>query len=363
MRIKPGSIQELQSYFQGDRQFLPAGGMTKPALSTPTGNFTGIDVSDISGVIEYDPQEFTISVYAGTTTAEINRILARNHQFLAFDPPLVKQGATIGGTVAAGLSGPGRYRCGGIRDFILGVDYVNADGRLIHGGGKVVKNAAGFDLPKLVTGSLGSLGILVKLCIKTLPRPERSLTLRIDFDDLDSALHCQADLFSCPLDLAAVDLVPDTDLVRLFVRIAGSEAAIALRMERLLDHVGSGEVMDPGEAQLFWGSASEFEWVPGNWILVKVPITPLKVLQFETLLTNRYGVGKVSRRYSSGCQVAWVAIEADTDILDRLLVEMNLPGLVLFGPPDRKILGNLAGKDFWVRIKSALDPRNRFMDL
>lgn len=337
--------------------------MTKPALSAPVGDLAVVNMSAISGVIEYEPEEFTISVYAGTPITEINAVLDQNRQFLAFDPPFIKRGATIGGTVAAGLSGPGRYRYGGVRDFILGVEYVDADGRLIHGGGKVVKNAAGFDLPKLVVGSLGSIGILVKLCIKTLPRPEASLTLQIGFEDLQEALRCQAALFSSPLDLDAIDLVPHTDRVELFVRVAGSEWTLPLRMERLLDQVGSGSVLDSGEAQSFWGAASEFEWVPQGWMLVKVPITPLRVPQFEHLLLDRYGVGKVIRRYSAGCQVAWIALEGEIERFDRLLVELESPGLVLFGPPGRKVLGKSPGRDFWVRIKAALDPQHRFLEL
>lgn len=337
--------------------------MTKPALSAPVGDLVVVNMSAISGVIEYEPEEFTISVYAGTPIADINAILDENDQFLAFDPPFVLRGATIGGTISAGLSGSGRYRYGGIRDFILGVDYFNADGRLIHGGGRVVKNAAGFDLPKLVVGSLGSLGILVKVCIKTLPKPGTSLTLQIGFEDLQEALRCQAALFSSPLDLDAIDLVPHADRVELFVRVAGSEGTLPLRMERLLDQVGSGSVLDSGEAQSFWGGASEFEWVPQDWMLVKVPITPLNVQQFDHLLLNRFEVGGVVHRFSSGCQVAWVAVEANLENLDLLLMEMGSPGLVLFGPPGRKILGKFPGGDFWVRIKTALDPRHRFVEL
>src|SRR5436190_11409249 len=114
----------------------------------------------LSGMMEYDPAEFTFTALAGTPLAVVQKELAGNGQYLPFDPPLAAQGATLGGTVAAGLSGPGRLRYGGVRDFIVGVQWVDGSGTVIRGGGKVVKNAAGFDFPKLFTGSLGRLGIL-----------------------------------------------------------------------------------------------------------------------------------------------------------------------------------------------------------
>ena len=128
-----------------------------------------LDLSRLSGVLEYEPGEFTFTALAGTPLASVDSLLAEHGQYLPFDPPLAERGATLGGTVAAGLSGPGRYRYGGVRDFILGVRFVDGAGALVRGGGKVVKNAAGFDLPKLMVGSLGQLGVLVELTLQSLP--------------------------------------------------------------------------------------------------------------------------------------------------------------------------------------------------
>ena len=109
-----------------------------------------------------------------TPVAEIERRLAAHGQYLPFEPPLAGCGATLGGTVASGLNGPGRYRYGGVRDFLLGGTFVDGEGRLVRGGGKVVKNAAGFYLHHLLLGSLGRLGIFVELTFKVFPRRARS---------------------------------------------------------------------------------------------------------------------------------------------------------------------------------------------
>src|SRR4029079_3476030 len=105
-------------------------------------------------------------------------------QYLPFDPKCVEAGATLGGTVASGLSGPGRFRFGGVRDFILGVRFADGAGRLLRVGGKVVKNAAGFDLPKFFVGSAGRSGVLSEIPLKVLPRPVFTLTLRLNADTL-----------------------------------------------------------------------------------------------------------------------------------------------------------------------------------
>ena len=166
----PSTVQELQSIVRAYPRVLPRGGGTKPALSTPRGGETPIDLSRLSGMLDYEPGEFVFTALAGTRVYTISSVLAGHGQYLPFDPLLVERGATLGGTVAAGASGPGRYRYGGVRDFQLGVRFVNGGGEIVRAGGKVVKNAAGFDIPKLMVGSLGQLGVLVELSFKVFPR-------------------------------------------------------------------------------------------------------------------------------------------------------------------------------------------------
>src|SRR5574337_434051 len=123
--IRLTTIEEVQSAVRDGAQILPRGGGTKPALSTPTDGATTLDLTGLSGVLEYNPGEFTFTALAGTRVAEVQALLDSHGQYLPFDPPLAGQGATLGGAVAAGLSGPGRYRYGGVRDFILGVRWID----------------------------------------------------------------------------------------------------------------------------------------------------------------------------------------------------------------------------------------------
>src|SRR5580765_2672377 len=164
--IHPTTIDEVQQAVAGSAQVVVRGAGTKPALRAAAGEAAELDLSGLSGVLEYEPGEFTFTALAGTPVALVERLLAEHGQYLPFDPPLAARGATLGGTVAAGLSGAGRYRFGGVRDFILGVRFVDGTGALVRGGGKVVKNAAGFDLPKLMVGSLGQYGPVAELSFK-----------------------------------------------------------------------------------------------------------------------------------------------------------------------------------------------------
>ena len=169
---RPASIAEVQAAVRAappGNRILARGRGTKPPLSTPPEGAVALDVSGLSGISEYEPGEFTFTALAGTPISEIAAALAEHGQFLPFDPPLVEAGATLGGTVAAGLSGPGRYRYGGVRDFILGVRYVDGAGEVVRTGGKVVKNAAGFDISKLMVGSLGAFGSPGRAELQSLP--------------------------------------------------------------------------------------------------------------------------------------------------------------------------------------------------
>ena len=186
--MKPATIAELQDFTrsqsqpQGVARLAARGGEQAGPICRDGSSL--VETGGLSGLLEYEPQEFTFTALAGTPLAEIEQALSAHGQFLPFDPPLVQAGATLGGCVASGLSGPGRYRYGGLRDFLLGVRFVDWQGQLVSSGGKVVKNAAGFDLPKLMIGSLGQYGILAELSFKVFPRPEAYATLQIAYPSL-----------------------------------------------------------------------------------------------------------------------------------------------------------------------------------
>src|SRR6202521_3443683 len=141
---------------------------------------TLLDMRGYSGVVDYEPSELVITARCGTSLAEVESLLARHQQFLAFEPPAFGGDPTIGGVIAAGLSGPRRFQAGAARDVVLGAVLLCAQGELLHFGGKVIKNVAGFDLARLLCGSLGILGAITEVSLKVLPLPREEQTLRFE---------------------------------------------------------------------------------------------------------------------------------------------------------------------------------------
>jgi glycolate oxidase FAD binding subunit len=172
--LTPATATELCDAIRAHPRVLAIGARTKPRLSavSEARDVVLISTCGLSGIIAYDPGEFTFTALAGTPLRELRAALAERGQYLPFDPPLVESGATIGGTVAAGLSGPGRFRYGGVRDFILAVQFADGSGQLLRGGAKVVKNAAGFDIPKFLVGSCGRFGVITEVTFKVFPAPQ-----------------------------------------------------------------------------------------------------------------------------------------------------------------------------------------------
>jgi glycolate oxidase FAD binding subunit len=337
-------------------------GATKPALAVPPNGSAVLDLSGLSGVLEYEPGEFTFTALAGTRVAAVRDLLAQHGQYLPFDPPLVERGATLGGTVAAGLSGSGRYRFGGVRDFILGVRFVDAKGQLVRGGGKVVKNAAGFDLPKLMVGSLGQYGVLAEFSFKVFPRPEAYLTVRASYPAFDDARLAMQRVYTAPVDVDALDLLADTadtnEGSQLWVRLGGLSSVLAARADRIRGLLGGdAQVLAGPDDEQAWELVREFRWVPPGWALVKVPLSPARLAAFEAALT----AGQSLRRYTAGGNVAWVALPPDElPTLEATITTQALAGLVVLGPPGRPLLGHRTGDGFARRVKAALDPGGKF---
>lgn len=361
------SVDAVCEYVRAHTHVIPRGRGTKPLLIDVQPGAVVLDVSGLRGVLEYDPGEFTFTALAGTPVAEVEALLAQQGQYLPFDPPLSKRGATLGGTVAAGLSGPGRYRYGGVRDFILGVRWVDGRGQLVHGGGKVVKNAAGFDFPKLMVGSLGQLGVIVELTFKVFPRPRAYATYLVETGSLATALEIQRRLMGAPLDLEALDVVPGPRGVQVQVRLGGLAEALPARLERLRSIAGDGLVRNGADDASLWEVVREFSWVPADAALIKVPLTPSRIPLLEAALEQTSAV----RRYSAGGQVAWLSWPHAVDVLDTELARLGLAGLAILGPasavgsvgPIGLIGASPSRHAFAARVKAALDPAARFPEL
>jgi glycolate oxidase len=348
------AVRALQDAVREHPRVLPRGGGSKPALSTPPEGVVPLVVAGLRGIVEYDPAELTITALAGTPVRVVQAELAAHGQHLPFDPPLARAGATLGGVVAAGTSGPGRYRHGGVRDFIIGARFVDGTGALVGGGGRVVKNAAGFDLPRLMVGSMGRLGVLVELAFKVFPAPPAWGTLVAQAPGLDSALDAIECAGAAGLDIEALDLEPPG---RLLIRLGGPQPALEPRLERLRRVLGlpAEKVLGARDAAL-WDAARRLAWAPPGSSVVRIATGPRRAAALDPALDG------MPRRYSSGAAAAWVAWPPDRPLeaLDALLREVGAGGVRLTGPAGPVLLGAVGGGAFAERVRRGLDPDGRF---
>ncbi|MBX5440729.1 MAG: FAD-binding protein [Solirubrobacteraceae bacterium] len=359
--LAAGHVDEIRELVRSSTGLLPRGGGSKPALSAPPHDgVVTVDVSGLRGIVAYDPAELTLTARAGTPVAELDAALAEHGQHLPFDPPLARAGATLGGVVAAATSGPGALRSGGVRDFVIGVRIVDGTGRLVSGGGRVVKNAAGFDLPKLMVGSRGRLGVIVEVSLKVFPRPRAAATLEIAAGGLDAAVAAATELSAGPWELDALELHPDG---RLLARLAGDPEPMEARLARLVPALPAGATarrLAAGEADARWREAADLAWRPGGTRLVRAACTPAAIAPLWAAVAAAGG----DARFGRGGAVAWIAWpdDAPLDPLDAALREHGLAACALTGAPAPDLLGAVRGGAFAQRVRAALDPDRRFLD-
>lgn len=204
-----------------------------------------LSTTALAGIVDYEPKELVLTVRAGTPLAEVERTLAGAGQMLPFEPPHFGPGATIGGTVATGLSGPRRAYAGAVRDFMLGVRILDGQGQDLSFGGRVIKNVAGYDVTRLMAGALGTLGVLVEMSFKVLPRPAAEATLRLEMNAA-AAIERMNLWAGSPLPLSATSWHDG----QLHVRLSGAVAGVAAAMAKI-----GGESVSDGDA--FWTALRE----------------------------------------------------------------------------------------------------------
>jgi len=352
--LQPSTLAELAEAVRSAPQVLPLGGGTKPSLSA-AGAAVSISTARLSGIVEYDPSEFTFTARAGTPLREISAALAKRGQHLPFDPPLAAAGATLGGTVAAGLNGPGRLRFGGLRDFILGVRFVDGTGRLLRMGGKVVKNAAGFDLPKFFVGSLGRLGVLAEITFKVFPRPESTLTLEFAVPDDDAMSKLISGVAQGRWELEALDATfPEG---KIHARLGGPpEALKALAAD--LDRRWPVRILPADEGTALWRAADSFAWAHPQGVLCKIPLTLARLAEFAALTRAVPGARSWVGAAGNG---GYLSLPERTEIrgVDERLRQLRLEALVLRGAGALR-LGARTGFRVQAAVKLALDPDQRF---
>jgi glycolate oxidase FAD binding subunit len=208
-----------------------------------------LDTRAYAGIVDYEPTELVITARCGTPLAEIEAALAERKQMLAFEPPHFGEGATLGGTIAAGLSGPRRASSGALRDFVLGVKLLDGKGEVLTFGGQVMKNVAGYDVSRLLAGAMGTLGLLLEVSVKVLPLAYREATLRFTMNEVD-AIRKLNEWGGQPLPISASCWHEGV----LALRLSGAQAAVDAAI-RSLGTADGGELMP--DCAAFWASLRE----------------------------------------------------------------------------------------------------------
>ena len=223
-----------------------------------------LDMSAFAGVISYEPSELVVTVRGGTSLAELEALLATQGQCLPFEPPHFGPKATVGGMVASGLSGPARASVGAVRDYLLGVQLLNGKAECLTFGGQVMKNVAGYDVSRLMAGSLGTLGVLLEVSLKVLPVAPAEATLMCCLPQ-QSALDLLNRWGGQPLPLNASCWVHDESTAPaqdlLFVRLRGAIAAVEAACPRMMADAqragGKAARMDNAQAGADWNACRE----------------------------------------------------------------------------------------------------------
>lgn len=214
-----------------------------------------IDLSSFNQILVYEPEELILDVGAGAKLADIEKLLTKNNQYLAYEPPDyskllgTKHSGTIGGMVACNLSGPRRLKAGATRDHILGLTAVSGRGEIFKAGARVVKNVTGYDVPKLMAGSYGTLAAFTSVIIKTLPKPEAEETLMITGLNDAEAVKVMSKAMQSSAEVSAAAYVPNQGT---YLRLEGIQPSIDYRRDKLVHLLGSKTEMLKSESNQIW---------------------------------------------------------------------------------------------------------------
>lgn len=314
-----------------------------------------LDTRGHAGIVDYEPSELVVTVRCGTPLAELEAALRARGQMLAFEPPHFGKEATVGGMLAAGLSGPRRQAVGSVRDFVLGMQVMDGRGEVLGFGGRVMKNVAGYDVSRLMAGSLGTLGLILEASIKTLPLPVAEATLRFELPE-DRAIEMLNRWGGRPLPVSASAWTGE----ELMLRLSGAGAAVRAAAE----HLG-GERMFDGDADSCWAGVREqthafFQTASNNasplWRLSVPSTTPAAA--FAALPGARF--------IEWGGAQRWLATHADARVIREAAARVG-GHATLFRAPDT--LGKTGGvfqplapvlMALHHKLKGAFDPQGIF---
>ncbi len=246
--------EQIQSAISTQKIINICGGNTKNWYGNPPSGEI-LNTHQYAGILDYQPEELVITACAGTPLKEVELALASKNQYFPFEPPHYGENATIGGMIAAGLAGPGRGQFGGLRDYVLGTKIMDGNAQILSFGGKVMKNVAGYDVSRLMPGSLGTLGLILEISIKVLPLPARTETLKFQIPASQAIVQMNS-WASQPLPLSASNWIGDSQGGELWIRLAGANAAVVAAIQKM-QQLLPAQIMETQQANFFWESIRE----------------------------------------------------------------------------------------------------------
>lgn len=386
--VEPSSVETLAAVLAfADREgltVLPRGGATHLGMGfPPTNGDIILSLAALNAIIEHAPHDQTVTAQAGLSLATLQTHLAKTGQWLALDPPL-RPGATVGGLVATALAGPRRLRYGGVRDQILGVQVALADGTIARGGGKVVKNVAGYDLPKLFTGALGTLGIVLSASFRLYPLAADSQTLVCDAPEPQPLCAAVQRITASALTPTAIDILGPMSVrqpFRLAVRFQSRvERAVTEQIATLRALLGEladdATTLHSAEEAAFWQELDALNMhetadTENTWLNARATLPPNKLadwLEAQRLVALDYAPTLYWRAHA-GHGTVRLHLEGEPEALidavralrtgaegmrGALVVEEYAPTLAGRLDP----WGTPTALDLMRRIKAQFDPHN-----
>ena len=301
-----------------------------------------IDTTRYTGIVDYAPEELVITARAGTPLAEIEAALAAQGQMLPFEPPHFGPRATLGGCVAAGLSGPRRASLGAVRDFVLGVHMMDGNADALRFGGQVMKNVAGYDVSRVMAGSLGTLGLILEVSLKVLPRPKAEATVQFECDEV-LALDKMNRWAGEPLPISATCYHDQV----LTLRLSGAETAVQAAQAKL-----GGQALAAGEE--FWRGIREqsANFFRGNAPLWRLSLPSTAALDLP---------GKQLIEW--GGALRWVFSEAEAGVIRAAAEQVHGQGTMFRGTTKPQSVFHPLPKPLMAvhrRMKRAFDPHGIF---
>jgi glycolate oxidase FAD binding subunit len=380
--LRPATVealaQELAAAAESGEPIETGGSFTKRRIGGPVAPAAvRISTSAVNQVLAYEPKDLTISVGAGMRWADLTELLANNGQALPLDPPFAD--ATVGGALAADLSGPRRRRYGTARDLVIGMSFATVEGKVVQSGGMVVKNVTGLDMGKLMIGSMGTLGLIATANFKVFPRPEQSATFAFLSDSSEKLVKLRGGVLSGVAQPAALDLLNgpcgkglSLDFGSDFVLLAeatGSEAVVRrTRAEyEALARKAAVEMMtlEPAAGEGLWRAVREFHPMAleacKQGLLLRISTTATNLGETLALLAGMAPESWVLSRAANA--VVWCALpdaEAGASLLDRLR-RADAKVLAESAPEGASIerwAASGSALEAMRRLKAELDPRN-----